>query len=175
MSCQEPPGLKSLRPDVDTGAMRLKALLCALVAVTALLAVAAAGAATPAAYRSQVNAICRSYTPRMKQAESQVTAAQKAGDAKAAAYAFGQLLGLALAEDTKLEAVPVPAALASQVAPILRISKSIDVHARISIARFGAGDVNGGVAELTKIGQLAAPLNKMFDGAGLRDCGSNQS
>ncbi|HVN59962.1 MAG TPA: hypothetical protein VMT59_01780 [Gaiellaceae bacterium] len=155
--------------------MRAKAILCAVVVLTALLAVTAAGAATPAAYRGQVNALCRSYTPRMKQAEAQITAAQKANDAKAAAYAFGQLLGLALAEDVRIEAVPVPAALTSQIAPILRIMKSIDAHARISIAKFGAGDVNGGAAELTKIGQLAAPLNKMYDGAGLRDCGSNQS
>ena len=148
-----------------------------IAAVAGLVLAAAAAAATPgpAAYRSQLNALCRSYTPALKKANADLVKAEKAKNGPAAGVALGTLLRLDLAQDAKIESTPVPAALRAQMTPILSTLKTIDGHARAAIARAVAGDGAGMVAELDKISPLAKTLNKRLDAAGLRDCGSNQS
>ena len=156
-----------------TSLMRRTAAVAAAAGL--VLAAGAAAATSPDAYRAQVNALCRSYTPSLRKAEAALSKAQKANDGRALGVAIGQLLGLGLAEDAKIEGTPVPAAMRAQMTPILSLLKVVDGHARLAIARAAAGDANGLSAELTKIGQVGATLNKRLDAAGLRDCGSNQS
>ncbi len=159
------------------GLTSMKRRVTAIAALAGLVLAAGAAAATPspAAYRAQMNAMCRSYTPAMMKAKANLSKAQKANDAHGMGVAIGQLLLLGLAEDAKIESTPVPAAMRAQMAPILSRLKAIDVHARLAITKAAAGDANGMGAELTKIGQLSTGLNKRTDAAGLRDCGSNQS
>ena len=151
----------------------LKAL--ALVVLIALLAVGAASAATPAAYRAQVNGICRGYTPTVKKLETAMDQAAAKKDYHGYGVALGQLLILDLTQDRRVEAVAVPSALATQMAPILARMRRIDGHARLALQRAQQGDGAGLGTELTTIGTLAKPLNAALDKAGLRDCGSKQS
>jgi hypothetical protein len=157
----------------DDNPMRTAAALAVAAVVLALAS--AASAATPTAYRAQVNAICRGYTPAVKKLARQLDAATKARDAQAYGVALGKLLVLQLAEDRRIEAVPVPAQLRAQMTPILERMKAIDGHARAAIAAASAGASAKLVSELQKIQTLAKPLNAKLDAAGLRDCGSNQS
>lgn len=146
------------------------------VVAAALLAGAtpAASASTPAAYRAHLNSLCRSYTPRIHALEADAEKAGKAKDGLTFGSDLGELLVLALAQDARIEATPVPAALRTQMAPILRSLRTIDAHARLAIVKAGRRDSQGMFAELDTIGRLSAPLNKLLDRAGLRDCGSNQ-
>jgi hypothetical protein len=155
----------------------IRPTIAAVAAIGCLVPAAGAAAVTPspAAYRAHANAVCRTYTPTFKKAKANLTKAQKENDARGLGVAIGQLLALGLAEDAKIESMPVPAAMRTQMAPILSRLKAIDAHARLAISKAAAGDSNGMGAELTKIGQLSAGLDKRTDAAGLRDCGSNQS
>jgi hypothetical protein len=148
--------------------------LIVLVGAVALLAASAATAATPAQYRAHVNGICRSYTPTGKMLEGEMTRAQKANDYVAWGVALGKLLVLNLAQDSRIEAVPVPAALKPRMTPILTRMKTIDGHTNAAIAAARAGNSQALLRELTAIGSLAKPLNGQLDAAGLKDCGSNQ-
>jgi len=147
----------------------------AAIACLGLAAGAAAATPSPAAYRTHLNAVCRSYTPGLDRAEASLSKAQKANDARGLGIAIGQLLGLGLAEDAKIVGTPVPAAMQAQMAPILSRLRTIDAHARLAISKAAAGDGKGMGAELAEIGRLSSGLNKRLDAAGLRDCGSNQS
>jgi len=149
-------------------------LVIALAAL-GLAAGAAAATPTPAAYRAHLNALCRTYTPSMKRAKTDLVSAQKANDAHGVGVALGRLLALGLSEDGKIEAVPVPPAMRTQMNPILSRLRAIDAHARLAIAKAAAGDGAGMGAELGAIQRLGTGLNERTDAAGLRDCGSNQS
>jgi hypothetical protein len=155
----------------------MKRTIAAVAAVAGLVLTAGSAAATPspAAYRAQANALCRTYTPAMKKAKTNMNNAQKKNDARGLGVALGQLLALGLSEDARIESMSVPATMLAQMTPILTKLKAIDVHARLAISKAAAGDGNGMGAELTKISQLSTGLNKRTDAAGLRDCGSNQS
>jgi hypothetical protein len=147
-----------------------------ILTVAALAATSAIGARTNfAQYRTKVNALCRSYTPRIKRIEATMTAAQKAGNNQKVAEELGVLIGTSLAEGTRVEAVPVPADGRKRMAKPLRLLRSADAHARKLLREAAAGDQTGVVTELTALDSAAAPLNHAFDAVGLRDCGSNQS
>ncbi len=133
------------------GSSRLstKRIATAIAAVAVLVpAVAAAATPSPAAYRAQVNALCRSYTPGLEKAKANLSKAQKANDAHGVGLAIGRLLALGLAEDAKIESTPVPAAMRAQMAPILSRLKTIDVHAR-------AGHLQGGRRRRQRAGRRA--------------------
>ena len=155
--------------------MRAKLPLGAAVVLAALGSGAAPAASTgPTAYRAHVNAICRGYTPTFRQLKAQTIDAQKRNDGAAQARAIDQFLILLVAENGRIERTPVPASIKGQIAPILSLLKSFDSHIRRAAAQGAAGDVKGGQAEIQSALSLAAPLAKLYDGAGLRDCGSNQ-
>jgi hypothetical protein len=147
----------------------------ALIGLIALLAVGAASAATPAAYRAQLNGICRGYTPTVKKLETAMNQAAAKKDYHAYGVALGELLILDLTQDRRVETVAVPSALKTQMTPILARMKKIDGHARQALLDAQKGNGTGLGAELTTIGTLAKPLNAQLDKAGLRDCGSNQT
>ena len=153
--------------------MKVAALLAACVA--ALTVLASATASTPAGYRAHMNAICAAYTPTVKQLSRQLAAAEKAKDYQAYGFALGKLIVLQLAEDRKLEAVPVPAPLQWQMTRILTRLKQVDTHLRRSLTAATAGDNAGLLAELNTVKKLGTPLNSWLDAAGLRECGSKQT
>lgn len=153
--------------------MKVAALLAACIA--ALTVLASATAATPAAYRAHVNAICAGYTPTVKQLSRQLAAAEKAKDGQAYGLALGKLMVLQLAEDRKVTAVPVPAALRATMTPILARLKQLDTHLRLALNAAMAGDNAGLLAELTTVTKVGKPLNGWLDAAGLRECGSKQT
>jgi hypothetical protein len=155
--------------------MELAVKAVVLVTTLALLAVGAASAATPAAYRAQVNGICRSYTPTGKKLEAAMKQAETKKDYRAYGVALGELLILNLSQDRRIEAVPVPRPLKAQMRPILARLKKIDAHTNLALLRARQGNSKGLAAELNAIAKLAKPLNAQLDKAGLRDCGSNQS
>ena len=153
----------------------MKVAVLLAVCVAALTVLASATAATPAAYRAQVNGICAPYTPKVKQLKAQLTAAQKAQDGRAYGVALGQMIALQLAEDARIERVPVPPALATQMGRILTRLKAIDAHLRLTLSAAIAGNTTRLVSELQTVTRLAKPVNTWFDAAGLRECGSKQS
>lgn len=145
----------------------------AVVAVSAACAIAAPSNLTQ--YRSQVNALCRSYTPRLKRAEAAIVAAQKAGDAHTVAFQLGVLIGASLAEGIRVEATPVPADARTVMAKPLRLLRLVDSRARSMLQAAAAGDQATFVSEAATLQRVGAALNQAFDAAGLRDCGSNQT
>lgn len=154
----------------------MKLYVAAIVTVAlGVVAPSAASAQTPAGYRAQLNGLCRGYTPKFKADQRAMQNATKAKDWKAFGYALGHYLALALAQDRQIENTPVPSAMRTQMTPIQRLLKMADGHARLALRKGAMGDARGMVAELDKISKLAQPLNGLFDRAGLRDCGSNQS
>ena len=141
-------------------------LVAAATTFTALLAVGAAGAATPTAYRAQVNAICRTYNPTFRRLHAQVNDAISRNDQVAEGLALGQAFALALVEDGRIEKTPVPAAMRTTMTPILNRLKTIDSYIRL-------GQSKRDPSLLVVAGNLMAPLVGAFDAAGLRDCGSD--
>jgi hypothetical protein len=136
---------------------------------------AAALPANAAQYRAHVNAICRSYTPRLKRVEAAANSARAAGDAHRYAYDVGLLVGISLAEGVRVEKTPVPSDAAARMARPLRLLHRVDVQLRRIVARALAGDLRGVLTEAAPLAKLQRPLNASFDAVGLRDCGSNQS
>jgi len=136
------------------------------------------GLASPgqaAAYRNHVNSLCRSYTPTLKKIEADALAAKKSRNHRRISYDLGLSLALTLREDAAIERVPVPPELRRLMAPRLRLLRTIDEYLRRFFASVKAGDQTLAIVELQHISTLARPLNSMFDSAGLRDCGSNQT
>jgi hypothetical protein len=144
-------------------------------ALVALVAAAAATAATPTQYRAQVNALCRSYTPKMKVQEAAMSRAGTNNEPQAYGVALGKLLVLQLAEDKRIEATPVPAALKTTMAPLLARLKKADALVREALVAAANGDTATMLTDLRTLANLAKPLNRLFDAAGLRDCGSKQT
>jgi hypothetical protein len=145
-------------------------LAVAVVAATA----AFAGSSNAAAYRAQVNAICRSFTPTFTRYENDMAAAKRAGDSHRYAYDVGALLALTLKETVRVEKAPVPSDARQLMAAPLRLLHTVDLQLRRTIAAAVNADAQAFVTESKKLARVAAPLNKSFDAVGLRDCGSNQ-
>ena len=148
-----------------------------LAAVAALVAAAGATAAAAnfAAYRAQVNGICRSYTPKFKKLEADMVSAKRAGDAHRYAYDFGAILGLGLRQGVRVEKTPVPADARARMAPTLRLLHASDAQLRRTILAATSGDPDGFKTQLLKLAKVSAPLNRSFDSVGLQDCGSRQT
>jgi hypothetical protein len=150
--------------------MRL-AVVAALTAAV-LCSSTAVGAATT--YQGKVNALCRSYTPRLTAAAAKMKQARAAGDIHTSAYYLGVVLGLSLAEGRKIEATPVPAALKSRMARPLHLLHTADTTLNTALERAVAGDAVGFQAAAATLDKLGPGLNASLDAAGLRDCGSGQ-
>src|SRR3954454_22579687 len=148
----------------------------ALAAALALASAAASAAAgsNAAAYRAQVNAICRSYTPKLRSLAADMAAAKKAGDPRRYGYDAGYALALALKEGVQIEHAAVPTDAQRQMAAPLRLLHSADVVLRQTLAAAVAGDGRAFAAGVTQLAKLARPMNRELDAVGLRDCGSNQ-
>jgi len=139
-----------------------------------LLSAPIASATTPAAYRAYLNGVCRSYTSKLDSLSTAMKRAQQEHDAYNWGRDLGVLLNLGLAQDATIRRTAVPATLGPTIEPILSILSKIDAHAQLALAEAAKGST-GWIAEMQAIGPLTGPLDRMFDGAGLRDCGSNQN
>ena len=132
------------------------------------------GSSNAAAYRAQVNAICRSFTPTFTRIETDMAAAKRAGDAHRYAYDVGVMLALSLKESIRIEKAPVPPDARQRMAAPLSLVHASELQLRRTIAAAVNADAQAFATESKKLARVAAPLNKIFDGVGLRDCGSNQ-
>ena len=146
-----------------------------LAAALAIVAPSAATAQTPASYRTQLNRLCRGYTPKFRADQKAMQTAVKTQDWKAFGFALGHYLGLALAQDQQIERTAGPTAMRTEMTPILRVLRTADGYARLALRKAVTGDSRGMIAELDRISKLTRSLNGRLDRAGLRDCGSNQS
>ncbi|MFL5955507.1 MAG: hypothetical protein ACJ76I_15515 [Gaiellaceae bacterium] len=153
----------------------MKRLVFLTILASLVAASAAVAALTPSQYRATLNGVCRGYTPKINAQERAMTAAKKANDGHAYGAAFGKLLVLTLAEDSKLESIPVPLSLRATMTPIFAALKKADMHIRVAIFDAGTGDTKGMAAQLTAAASVAKGLNAKLDAAGLRDCGSHQT
>jgi len=153
----------------------MRGLIAVLVLAAVVLGSQAAAAATPASYRAQLNRLCRSYTPKMKADQQTMQAALKANHAKVFGAALADLMRLTLEQDAKIARMPVPPALRTQMTPILRLFRKVDVHVRRAAAYGSKGNTRGVLSELQLTAKLTPELNRRLDRAGLRDCGSNQT
>ena len=149
-------------------------LVAALFVALALGALGASSAPASTTYQSRVNALCRSYTPRLTAAEAKMKKARAAGDLHTTAYYLGVVMGLTLTEGRKVEATPVPASLEARMARPLRLLHAADTTLQTALQRAVAGDGAGFQASAVTLGKIGPPLNAALDAAGLRDCGSNQ-
>ena len=159
----------------DTAHIRLATPITIVVCTAALLIAAAqAAAASPATYRAHVNAFCRGLTPRFRTLEASITAAQTTRNDTAYHAAVGKLMTLSLQEDTGIESVAVPAPIAAKVTHALTLLKKDDVIIRAALALHARKKETAFLKELGKLAPLGGPANDALDGAGLRDCGSDQ-
>src|SRR5436305_1287255 len=111
-----------------------RVIALALITLSASIAASAATAGTPTTtYKAHVNAICRSYTPRLKAAAADMNRANAAGDKHRLAYDLGVLMGGSLSEGVKVETTPVPPTLKVAMAGPLRLLHSFDVTLRGSL------------------------------------------
>ena len=149
--------------------------VCIATLSAAMSTAASARPENAALYRAHVNAICRSYTPRLKRVEAAASSARAAGDAHRYAYDIGVLVGISLAEGVRIEKTPVPSDAATRMARPLRLLHLVDAQLRRIVARALAGDLRGVLAQAAPLAKLQRPLNSSFDAVGLRDCGSDQS
>jgi hypothetical protein len=157
-----------------TRATLVTTIVSTLAACVLAVTAAAAPTVTPAAYRTALNALCRSYTPKLKRLETRMAAALKANQPRTYGVYLGQALVLAIDEDVRIERTPVPVALRTRMAPIVRQLKLADGAARRALTDAVRGDSQGMLSELRAIAKLSPSLNTRLDRAGLRDCGSNQ-
>jgi hypothetical protein len=147
----------------------------AVIAMLGTAAIAAGASSTLAAYRSQVNGICASYTPQFKKVEADMARAKRTGNARQYAYDVGFALALTLKQGRRIEAMPVPADGRTAMASPLRLLHRVDLQlARVTAAAV-AGDNAAFQIEGARLTMIAAPLNRTFDSVGLRACGSGQT
>jgi len=144
---------------VAADALPVKIVL--VVALMVLLAAAAAEASTPTSYRVRVNWICRGYDAEGMRLEAELRRAQAKDDYPAWNVALRGALRLDLEEHRRIEAVPVPSALASTMQPILGRMRAIDSHVDLAARR---------PSELLAIDRLGRPLNAELSAAGIWDC-----
>ena len=140
----------------------------------ALLGVSAASATSPARFRAQLNALCRTYTPKFKAAETAITKAQSAEDPLAYYAGFGRFFSLVLTEDSSIEIAVPPAPLKAVMARSVGALKSADPVLRAGVHAAGVYDAKGVASTVKKMNAVGGSINRSLDAAGLRDCGSNQ-
>jgi hypothetical protein len=135
---------------------------------------ASASASSPAAFRHQLNAYCRSLTPRFKTLEGQISAAQSAKKEALFYTRAADFMTLSLQEDTHIESTVPPASMRAKVTAALAPLKKDDVVIRAALALHRKKKETAFVNELNKLVPLGGPANKGLDSIGLRDCGSDQ-
>ena len=127
------------------------------------------------AYKAQVAAICRANTPSLKVYSQRIVDAQQQNDATASLLNYRLALGVGLAQDTAIYAVPVPPAAKSRMTPILAKLRAQDPLTRQAITAAKNGDGLTLQLLVSRIDVLGKAANRLFDAFGMPDCGSRQS
>jgi hypothetical protein len=172
-----PAGLNPREVAADTARMSWTRRCVALLALGAAVLAGSAGAtaaASPARYRSTLNAMCRKNTVQLHTVEAQLASARTAGDARAYTLALGKYFNLGLREDAAIETTPVPTALRARVAPAIKLLRQADRYVHGALTAAGQGDAALLETDVLKLQALSVRLDHDLDAAGLRDCGSNQ-
>jgi hypothetical protein len=138
--------------------------LALLLVLAGLLGATAAAASTPAQYRAAINATCRSYTPLLHKEER---------DLKNVA-GVERLAQLAVSEDQKLLAHPVPAQLAHAMRPVLAQLRVFHAQALAALRETKRGHEAAAFGYLRRMQSEQPALDKLFNAVGLRACGSER-
>jgi len=149
-------------------------VVVATVALSGVVA-QASPAASPATYRAKLNEMCRTNTVRLDATETTLARAKKARDPGAFAAALREYLGLGLRENAAIEHTTVPGPLRPAMEPVVYLLRRMDGHARGVLASMATGDGIAWEYHMGALANLSGFLDRGFDSAGLRDCGSNQS
>jgi hypothetical protein len=138
--------------------------LALLFVLAGVFAATAAAASTPAQYRAAMNATCRSYTPLLHKEEL---------DLKNVA-GVRRLAQLAVSEDQKLLARPVPAQLTRAMRPVLAQLRLFHAQAVAALEQAKGGHEAAAFVYLRRMQSERPALDKLFDAAGMRACGSER-
>ena len=149
-----------------------------LVAMTVAFAVAAStssGATTGTeadavtVYKGRFNTTCRALTIVALSDIQKLTAAAKTGNSAAVGRAYGAWIGHGYAYTKVMLSFPVPPGARQQMRPIRRI-----LARQVALIEEGSkkNDLGGAIAAISTDGPA---LDRMFDKAALRDCGSRQT
>jgi hypothetical protein len=157
------------------GPLRLYAFLLSLaVTASVVLSDALAAAPAPAGYRAKLDALCRSYTPKLESLDRRMTRAARANEYPVAVDALRRRLMLVLAEDARIAKVPVPDEMRAQVRPLLVLLRTADVHMRRALGKAGAGNDLEFFGEITKLDQVDSKIGKRFDRLGVSECAKHR-
>ena len=131
---------------------------------------------SPAQYKLALNAYCRQFTPRLHTLEKKMLAAYKARNSQVYYHDLGVSLGYSLVELRGIENADVPDSLGPQMAPVLHLVRRQEAAVAHFIAVASGKNVTAKSYNTAfAAAQAVTPaLNRAFDGAGLKDCGSRQ-
>jgi hypothetical protein len=138
--------------------------LALLAALVALLAATAASASTHAQYKAKLDAICRSYTPKLHREQTHLDTPQ----------GLARLATLAVAQDDALLKQRVPTALVKSMRPLFVQLRLFDREAKAALRAAHSGEPAASLHYLLRMQAALRPLDKLFDSRGLRACGTEQ-
>lgn len=123
-------------------------------------------------YKRHINAICRAATPQLVESD-RVGRSQKTHQGLVSA--LGHYIAIGLAMDQKIYRAPVPAALRTQIAPLLANLHRQDALAVHMLSALKAQDR----PRLQRTGDqwdaLAKKFDRLADALGFRACGSDMT
>jgi hypothetical protein len=119
--------------------------------------------------------MCRSYTPELAELNKRLANTKEAYDGPVYFAEFHRFFSLMLAEDGAIERTTPPAVLAAPIARAIRILRKVDADLRVGEAAAVARNNTTAITMVVRLARLSDEINPVLDGAGLRDCGSNQS
>ena len=121
------------------------------------------------------NVAANPSTPSLKLYSQRIVDAQQQNDATATLLNYRLALGVGLAQDNAIYAVPVPAAAKPRMTPILAKLRAQDPLTRQAITAAKNGDGLTLQSLVSRIDVLGKAANRLFDAFGMPDCGSRQS
>jgi uncharacterized protein (DUF1501 family) len=153
--------------------MKLAFTVALAAAVLGVMA-AAATAASPAKYRTTMNAICRVYGPKLVAQQENMAHASVAQKTAKFEIALRKYLALSLRQNHQLEAVRVPRSLQPTIKPVVKLMKKVDAHLFKALVSSRKGDVKSARSQLKTVARIGGTLPGQLDAAGLISCGSLQ-
>lgn len=148
--------------------------LGAVLVCGASLGVASTPDNSTAKYRAQLNAVCRSYSPKFRATEAAIAAAQSDQNRGVYFASYGRFFSLILAENATIESTVAPPAMKTVMTHPVALLRAIDPALRTGLNAARQEATSGLVNAVTQANAASAAINRALDRAGLRDCGSNQ-
>jgi hypothetical protein len=119
--------------------------------------------------------MCRRNTPVLAELNKRLANPREANDGPVYFTDFRRFFSLILAEDVAIERATPPPSLAGPMARAVRLLRTVDGDLRAGEAAASASNNTGAITMVVRIARRSGAINTALDGAGLRDCGSNQS